>query len=110
VVNGVRHWLLSCSLSFAGAELCWLGGQYVTKYDVLEIPLIAPLLPLVLLLDSREARVSLRDWLPYAAAFWVALFCLSVVLSRRRIHPGISGAVLLAAACLFGVLLAFVAT
>ena len=106
----VQHWLLTCSLSFAVAELFWLGAQYVKKLDALEIPLRAPLLPLVLLLDPRHARVNQAEWLPYAIAFWAALFCVSLVLSRRRTNPAIAGAVLLALACLFGVLVAFVTT
>lgn len=93
--RGFTNWVAVCSVAFIVSELLWVSSRYVRRYDALEIPMTTYFFPLAPLFDPHDALLHNRSIFFYALAYWVALFVISLLLSRRRMNPIIPAIIIL---------------
>jgi len=102
--KGIKNWALLCSLTFIAAQMLWYLSFYlssfVRQYDFLEIPMVILFFPLAPLIDPHDGMLRNDYIYIYALTYWVSIFFLSWVLSRRKINPAIAGIVIVLLSCM----------
>lgn len=101
--RGVTNWVAVCSVAFIVSQLMWHCSRYIRNIDLLEIPMALYFFPLAPLFEPHDGMIHNESIFLYALAYWVALFVISLLLSRRRMNPIIPAIVILALSAIVSV-------
>ena len=89
--RGLFAWATVCVWAFFFAEILWHLSAFVRRYDLIEIPLVLPYVPLAFVLDPESALVNHRHAFFIALANWFGIFLLGAALCRKRTSAVVSG-------------------
>jgi hypothetical protein len=107
--RGVQNWALTCAVAFIVSHVMWHASAYVRRWDFLELPLSLPFSPLAPFVDPHDGMVNSRDSFLLGLFYWICLFGLALLVSRRRINPAVPTAVILLLTCTGSIVYAFFA-
>ena len=95
--RGLTNWVAVCAVFFIVSQLLWYCSRAFRRYDFLEIPMCIIFFPLAPFFDPHDGMVNSRLVFLYALPYWLLVFVISLVVSKKRMNPLVPALALLIA-------------